>query len=877
MEKFRNYISDVAHGTLSDEMKKEGQNLVKEWDGYYDHYKLTVQPEASKILTEIETSKQALESEKEAAAAAAAALKASEDAENAAALKASEDTENAEVEKEEEVDEKAGHADEVVTDVVENEEEAASEAHGKPVVDLKVSPTTYEIYLKDRKEIEEDLAKYVKKYQNQETSINLIFTRVVKEICPEDEVVALRAQLVDLKAQRPYARNDLNLVFQKIYAVFTRMKTFHFTGQQDAEKHFREMINDENQRFTQADNRISQSEARLSPTTTATHNAAVRNEKPSPPENEPALEELVRIARDATRHLQNLVREAEERITKWKSTAWKSTATDRLAEIAQMRKDLTRTRNSADNDSKKVYHYLQKYAYPKAESDKATEDILSIDVTYQLENTKYVSIDLSLRASSEQLQKEINSQTKEASAVKPAPAAQTAAQKAAAAPAAQTAAPKAAAAKTPAPLSPDLLYNTRREAWKEKLQSYGEKHPDYRLNAQEIRARSSELYDEAKRLELQNQLKGIMQYTEAWSEDLRLMVLTLQQELDELDKHPWTGSILAKNEVSRDIREILLIFRTTMDDCSQAFDVLQHPYVPPRQPAPAPAPAPPPAPQAPQTAKRDTSTEEPNTTNVLHTLKVEPGVPNNDFWELGNTHEQTELQNAPKRELHTKRWEELETSRHRRDERYQHQTHHATQHTHTNAQETFARAFLAFARALLALALPPAPAPAWPARFSPAQHKNTAPKISPGLRALCARVAHIARVANNPNGAALAAVRCAAELRPPLLAYALAPPPATFTKRDNTSTPHPNAAALRAALAPAALAPLFRLAEAAAQPPPASVPRADASERDEEDETRRSTRDASRVFHETRRSARDVNDVSFSGFDQNAMRPLYRQ
>jgi hypothetical protein len=68
------------------------------------------------------------------------------------------------------------------------------------------------------------------------------------------------------------------------------------------------------------------------------------------------------------------------------------------------------------------------------------------------------------------------------------------------------------------------------------------------------------------------------------------------------------------------------------------------------------------------------------------------------------------------------------------------------------------------------------------------------------------------------NHPVLAAVRCAAELRPPLLAYALAPPPATFTKRDNAATAHPNAAALRAALAPAALAPLLRLAHAAAQP-----------------------------------------------------------
>jgi hypothetical protein len=57
-------------------------------------------------------------------------------------------------------------------------------------------------------------------------------------------------------------------------------------------------------------------------------------------------------------------------------------------------------------------------------------------------------------------------------------------------------------------------------------------------------------------------------------------------------------------------------------------------------------------------------------------------------------------------------------------------------------------------------------------------------------------------------------------LRAPLIAYALAPPPANFAVRAAAAPlPHPNVDALRAALAPAALAPLLRLAEAAAAPP----------------------------------------------------------
>jgi hypothetical protein len=150
-----------------------------------------------------------------------------------------------------------------------------------------------------------------------------------------------------------------------------------------------------------------------------------------------------------------------------------------------------------------------------------------------------------------------------------------------------------------------------------------------------------------------------------------------------------------------------------------------------------------------------------------------------------------------------------------------HQAHHAhdTQARLTHAD--FALAIITLAQNIVRLALPPSPAPAWPAKTSPASTQNAQnAKISAGLRLLCTRLAHIARLANFPDNYALAALRCAAVLRAPLIAYALAPPPANFAVRAAAAPlPHPNVDALRAALAPAALAPLLRLAEAAAAPP----------------------------------------------------------
>lgn len=130
------------------------------------------------------------------------------------------------------------------------------------------------------------------------------------------------------------------------------------------------------------------------------------------------------------------------------------------------------------------------------------------------------------------------------------------------------------------------------------------------------------------------------------------------------------------------------------------------------------------------------------------------------------------------------------------------------QHTEQTRDDLFvlAQMTVPLARTLAALVAPPAPAPAWPAREPVrARRAQPAPPDS-AARALCARVAHIARLSCHKNTAALAALRLAAELAPPLVALALAPP------APGKGVGHIDRAAFRAALAPAALAPLLRRA-----------------------------------------------------------------
>jgi hypothetical protein len=118
-----------------------------------------------------------------------------------------------------------------------------------------------------------------------------------------------------------------------------------------------------------------------------------------------------------------------------------------------------------------------------------------------------------------------------------------------------------------------------------------------------------------------------------------------------------------------------------------------------------------------------------------------------------------------------------------------------------------------FARSVCALAFPPAHAEPWAARAKHAARAKRAsernarrlPPPSPFLVLLCARVAHIAAVAQRND--ALGALRFALEITPasPLVARALAPAPSAALE-------HPNIHALRACFRAATLLPLHAFA-----------------------------------------------------------------
>jgi hypothetical protein len=121
-----------------------------------------------------------------------------------------------------------------------------------------------------------------------------------------------------------------------------------------------------------------------------------------------------------------------------------------------------------------------------------------------------------------------------------------------------------------------------------------------------------------------------------------------------------------------------------------------------------------------------------------------------------------------------------------------------------------------FAQKLIALVYPPTRVPPWSAsakavRTAPPRTHNT-DVHNKHLAALCARVAHIAGVAN--FSPALAALRFAVELAPasPLLAGARQKQPAVLVSRE-TATPHPNHKQILDLLAASNLARLLRLAQ----------------------------------------------------------------
>ena len=139
---------------------------------------------------------------------------------------------------------------------------------------------------------------------------------------------------------------------------------------------------------------------------------------------------------------------------------------------------------------------------------------------------------------------------------------------------------------------------------------------------------------------------------------------------------------------------------------------------------------------------------------------------------------------------------------------------------------SFKQSFLAFAARLLGLVYPPVPAKAWLDRPPVARYAHPDRAGSAGsleLHALCARVAHIAFVVQiSEKFEPLAAQRFLVELpenaRLLVLAVSALPAATLYAARAAPSREHPNAAAIRACLSRASLAPLRACAEQTVAP-----------------------------------------------------------
>jgi hypothetical protein len=156
------------------------------------------------------------------------------------------------------------------------------------------------------------------------------------------------------------------------------------------------------------------------------------------------------------------------------------------------------------------------------------------------------------------------------------------------------------------------------------------------------------------------------------------------------------------------------------------------------------------------------------------------------------------------------------------DERPQNDTPYTKPHS-LHAPCSFKQDMRAFAAQLLALVYPPVPAKTWLARPPVARYAHPDRARTAGgsleLHALCARVAHIALVVGiTEKLEPLAAHRFLVELpehaRLLALAVSALPAPALYAARAAPSREHANAAAIRACLSRASLAPLRACAAA---------------------------------------------------------------
>jgi hypothetical protein len=134
---------------------------------------------------------------------------------------------------------------------------------------------------------------------------------------------------------------------------------------------------------------------------------------------------------------------------------------------------------------------------------------------------------------------------------------------------------------------------------------------------------------------------------------------------------------------------------------------------------------------------------------------------------------------------------------------------------------SFTNAIVDLAQCLLAHVYPPVPATAFHARGPVARYAHADARaelagVSPDLHALCARVAHIASLAQFPNTNALAALRFGLEIpeHSLLVSRALAPQPegATYAARSTRAPEHANLAHIRVCLDKSTLHQLRRCA-----------------------------------------------------------------